>query len=34
MMIDSCPYIREICGHCCDAPMLRQTFEAMECNLE
>lgn len=34
MTIDWCPGIRDACGHWRDAPMLQQTFEAMERNLE
>jgi hypothetical protein len=34
MSLDWCPGIREACGHWRDAPMLQQTFEAMEQNLE
>ena len=34
MTLDWCPGIREACGHWRDAPMLQQTFEAMERNLE
>jgi len=34
MTIDWCPGIREACGHWRDAPMLQQTFDAMERNLE
>ena len=34
MTLDWCPGIREACSHWRDAPMLRQTFEAMERNLE
>ena len=34
MTLDWCPSIREACGHWRDAPMLQQTFEAMERNLE
>lgn len=34
MTMDWCPGIREACGHWRDAPMLQQTFEAMERNLE
>jgi hypothetical protein len=32
--LDWCPSIRDACGHWHDAPMLQQTFEAMERNLE
>jgi len=34
MTLDWCPGIRAACGHWRDAPMLQQTFEAMERNLE
>ena len=34
MTIDWCPGIREACGYWHDAPMLQQTFDAMERNLE
>lgn len=34
MTMDWCPGIRQACGHWRDAPMLQQTFEAMERNLE
>jgi hypothetical protein len=34
MTLDWCPGIREACGYWRDAPMLQQTFEAMERNLE
>ncbi len=34
MTLDWCPGIREACGHWRDAPMLQQTLEAMELNLE
>lgn len=34
MTIDWCPSIREACGYWRNAPMLQQTFEAMEHNLE
>lgn len=34
MTLDWCPGIRQACGHWRDAPMLQQTFEAMERNLE
>lgn len=34
MTLDWCPGIREACGHWRNAPMLQQTFEAMERNLE
>lgn len=34
MTVDWCPNIREACSHWRDAPMLLQTFEAMEHNLE
>lgn len=34
MSLDWCPGIREACGYWRDAPMLQQTFEAMERNLE
>lgn len=34
MTLDLCPGIREACRHWRDAPMLQQTFEAMERNLE
>ncbi len=34
MSLDWCPGIREACRHWRDAPMLQQTFEAMERNLE
>lgn len=34
MTLDWCPGIREACAHWRDAPMLQQTFEAMERNLE
>lgn len=34
MILDWCPGIRAACGHWRDAPMLQQTFEAMERNLE
>lgn len=34
MTLDWCPGIREACTHWRDAPMLQQTFEAMERNLE
>jgi hypothetical protein len=34
MTLDWCPGIREACGHWRDAPMLQQTFEALERNLE
>jgi hypothetical protein len=34
MVIDWCPGVREVCAHWCDAPMLQQTFEALELSLE
>ncbi|RCK79659.1 MAG: hypothetical protein OZSIB_4131 [Candidatus Ozemobacter sibiricus] len=34
MTLDWCPGIREACTHWRDAPMLQQTFEALERNLE
>jgi len=34
MTLDWCPGIRDACGHWRDAPMLQQTFDAMERNLE
>ena len=34
MTMDWCPGIREACGHWRDAPMLQQTFEALEGTLE
>lgn len=34
MTIDWCPGIREACAHWRDAPMLQQTFEALERTLE
>lgn len=34
MSLDWCPGIREACGHWRDAPMLQQTFEALERTLE
>lgn len=34
MTLDWCPGIREACVYWRDTPMLQQTFEAMECNLE
>lgn len=34
MTLDWCPGIREACAHWRDAPMLQQTFEALERNLE
>lgn len=34
MTLDWCPGIREACLHWRDAPMLQQTFEALERNLE
>lgn len=34
MSLDWCPGIREACGHWGDAPMLHQTFEALERTLE
>ena len=34
MTTDWCPGIREACGHWRNAPMLQQTFEALESNLE
>ena len=34
MSLDWCPGIREACGHWRDAPMLQQTFEALECTLD
>lgn len=34
MTLDWCPGIREACRYWCNAPMLQQTFEAMERNLE
>lgn len=34
MTLDWCPGIREACGHWRDAPMLQQTFEALEHALE
>jgi hypothetical protein len=34
MSLDWCPGIREACGHWRDAPMLQQTFEALERGLE
>lgn len=34
MTLDWCPGIREACGHWRDAPMLQQTFEALERTLE
>lgn len=34
MTIDWCPGIREACAHWLDAPMLQQTFEALERALE
>jgi len=34
MSLDWCPGIREACLHWCDAPMLQQTFEALERTLD
>ena len=34
MSQDMCPGIREACTHWRDAPMLQQTFEALECTLD
>jgi len=34
MTLDRCPGIREACGYWHDAPMLQQTFEALENALE
>ncbi|MDP3510197.1 MAG: abortive infection family protein [Candidatus Melainabacteria bacterium] len=34
MSLDWCPGIREACVYWHDAPMLQQTFEALECTLE
>ncbi len=34
MSLDWCPGIREACGHWRDAPMLQQTFEALERTME
>ncbi|WP_165680796.1 abortive infection family protein [Metapseudomonas otitidis] len=34
MTLDWCPGIRQACAHWRDAPMLQQTFEALEHNLE
>lgn len=34
MNLDWCPSIREACGHWRDAPMLQQTFEALERTLD
>ena len=34
MTLDWCPGIREACAHLHDAPMLQQTFEALERTLE